>query len=380
MMFNMHDVMLFMTAGLSVLLAVPMLLQSQRRLRDTTLALFILTQGSAALYYVLLFSGAFRLQTLAALAPFQIFPLITLYWLQGLLLYWYAQAMGGHSTRPMKWDIIVAVFLFTEPLLRFLIVWATGNWDDSVGGIQMALPALTASVIYGFRALRFLRRHDQKIRERHSNIDNINLIWLRYVAYGFVGIWCCRLVGVMTVSRFWSEFLSTVANVPEIILIAWMVILGLRHAGYRSRPNEREAKSDLSTDDKRYNPDMLNKLEDIMVRVKVYQDPDLSLEGLADSLGTSPRSLSSLINGHHKQNFYDFVNNYRILEAKSRLQDPENQQLNIQRIFEDAGFRSKSTFNTLFKKVTGKTPTEFRRSSIAMSPIRLDMGGSSGTR
>jgi AraC-like DNA-binding protein len=108
--------------------------------------------------------------------------------------------------------------------------------------------------------------------------------------------------------------------------------------------------------------------------VKLYQDPDLHLDGLADSVGISTRSLSALINGHHKQNFYDFVNDYRVRDAQRQLEDPSLKSKTIQKIFEDAGFSSKSTFHTYFKKVTGKTPSEYRKA--AHSEPEVYLGGS----
>jgi AraC-like DNA-binding protein len=119
---------------------------------------------------------------------------------------------------------------------------------------------------------------------------------------------------------------------------------------------------------------MIEKLDDLMSRVKLYQDPDLHLDGLADSMGGSTRSLSALINGHYEQNFYDFVNDYRVRDAQRQLEDPRLKSKTIQRIFEDAGFNSKSTFNTYFKKVTGKTPSQYRKA--AHSEFDVYLGGS----
>ena len=98
-----------------------------------------------------------------------------------------------------------------------------------------------------------------------------------------------------------------------------------------------------------------------MDEIRVYEDPDLNVEGLADSMGISPRSLSALINGHFNENFYDFVNGYRVREAQRMLRDFTEREQTIQRIFEAAGFSSKSTFNSFFKKATGMTPSEYRR-------------------
>ena len=62
------------------------------------------------------------------------------------------------------------------------------------------------------------------------------------------------------------------------------------------------------------------------------------------------------------QNFFDFINGYRIKEAKRLLVDPKGELLTILAIAEEVGFNSKSSFNTAFKKITGMTPTEYKKS------------------
>ena len=89
---------------------------------------------------------------------------------------------------------------------------------------------------------------------------------------------------------------------------------------------------------------------------------------LASRLAATPRELSEAINGVGKQTFYDFVNHYRREAAKDALiKDPASQVLEI--AF-DCGFNSKSTFNQLFKKATGLTPTAFRRGRQSASDDR----------
>jgi len=61
------------------------------------------------------------------------------------------------------------------------------------------------------------------------------------------------------------------------------------------------------------------------------------------------------------QNFYDFINRYRILEAKQLLTNPKDPKITVLEVLYEVGFNSKSSFNTLFKKYTGLTPTEFRK-------------------
>jgi ligand-binding sensor domain-containing protein/AraC-like DNA-binding protein len=92
---------------------------------------------------------------------------------------------------------------------------------------------------------------------------------------------------------------------------------------------------------------------------KIYLEPDINLHKLANLLQVKPNYLSQVINQYHKQNFYEFINTYRVEEAKRLLKETT---LKIEAVAYDSGFNSLSTFNAVFKKVTGKTPSQFRKS------------------
>ncbi len=101
-------------------------------------------------------------------------------------------------------------------------------------------------------------------------------------------------------------------------------------------------------------------LKELMEDRKLYLKEELTLQDLADELSLSPQHLSMLLNVRFRQNFYNFVNAYRVEEVKRKLADPACTHGNILSIAFGAGFNSKSTFNTMFKKFTGKTPKQFR--------------------
>ncbi len=363
--FNLHDLMLLVTATLALLVALPMLFRRGRRNTDVLLAGFVLTQGFIALYYLVLYADPFRPALLSLLQPFQVMPLIVLYTLQGFLLYWYSGVMGGNRICVSRNELWLLAYLWIVPILALAFLWKYGPRFTGFDGVVLAIPALAASIVYGVLAWRALARHDAQIREQFSNIDDKNLIWLSYSAVGFVGIWLVRLAGMLAgVSmhdngHYWANTISMWSNPPAMILIAWIVILGLtQERAPAARSDDAQDEGDVS---KPVNEEAARRLEELMTRVKVYQDPELNREGLADSLGVSPRTLTTIINGHFGLTFYEFVNQYRVREAMDRLGDTSNAHLTVQRIFEDAGFNSKSTFNTLFKKATGKTPSEYRR-------------------
>ena len=98
-----------------------------------------------------------------------------------------------------------------------------------------------------------------------------------------------------------------------------------------------------------------------MENKKPYLNPNLSLNILANELSISPKHLSQVLNNSFQQNFYRYVNSFRIEECLKKLKAPSQKKINILEIAYEAGFNSKNTFNSAFKEITGMTPTEFRR-------------------
>ncbi len=100
---------------------------------------------------------------------------------------------------------------------------------------------------------------------------------------------------------------------------------------------------------------------------KPYLNPLLSLNILANEISISPKHLSQILNNSIQQNFYHYINSYRIEEVKKKLSDNIKKQGrdNILEIAYEAGFNSKNSFNAAFKKHTGMTPSEFRKRQIS---------------
>jgi AraC-like DNA-binding protein len=104
----------------------------------------------------------------------------------------------------------------------------------------------------------------------------------------------------------------------------------------------------------------LNKILTYMQKDKPYLDSNIRLNTLAINLGISPSYLSQILNLKLNQNFYDFINHYRIKEAMIILSDPKKND-NILSVAFEVGFNSKQTFNSAFKKYTKVTPSQFKR-------------------
>ena len=105
----------------------------------------------------------------------------------------------------------------------------------------------------------------------------------------------------------------------------------------------------------------VKSIEHTMLTKKPYLNPEASIETIAEACGLKPANFSMLLNQFYKQNFYHFISQYRIEEAKRLLADTQKYK-QIADIYKLAGFNSRTTFNVKFKEMTGKTPSQYRRS------------------
>jgi AraC-like DNA-binding protein len=104
-----------------------------------------------------------------------------------------------------------------------------------------------------------------------------------------------------------------------------------------------------------------DKLLVLMVAEQPWLEPELTLAELAQRLRLHPAQLSKIINLGCGQNFNDFVNRYRVEEAQRKLADPRFAHYSLVGVALESGFNSKSTFNRVFKKLTGQVPGELVR-------------------
>jgi AraC-like DNA-binding protein len=211
--------------------------------------------------------------------------------------------------------------------------------------------------------------------------DRTTLAWVRNFVLMVLVIW---LVGAY-------RFLFAYDSRPETMMLlplcfsVWVYVLGYMAL---SRPETlvgagaaadgaapRTAEPGAPSARKKYagsslTPDKaeraLKKLLHLMAAERPYTDGELTLQKLAERLSLPANHLSQLINERLNQSFTDFVNSYRVREAQRLLADPSASHFSVLGIAEEVGFNSKSTFNLVFKKQTGMTPSEFRRAQTAV--------------
>ena len=107
--------------------------------------------------------------------------------------------------------------------------------------------------------------------------------------------------------------------------------------------------------------DYKNKIVSFMKTEKPYLNPDITQSELAKKVNINSHNFSEILYYNFEQNFYSFINSYRILEAQNRIKNPKFSDFKIIAIAFDSGFNSKTSFNRAFKNHTGITPSEYRQ-------------------
>lgn len=104
------------------------------------------------------------------------------------------------------------------------------------------------------------------------------------------------------------------------------------------------------------------RLLEFMEVEKPYLNPELTIQDLAEKINIQKHHLTYIINSGLHKNFFNFVNEYRVEEFKRRVANPNYNHLTLLAIAFDSGFNSKSSFNNIFKNITGQTPSEYKKS------------------
>ncbi len=362
--FNIHDIVLVITAFQLFLLAMLLFFKQEgRQTNHYLLAGFLMLNGIIP-FFMLAFYGPIKgwgsLSALVTILPFLAIP----FFLKGPVLYWYLQSLIHNDFAFKKRDsihliplvmfVVTMIYLYKDPITRN-IAWKSMTWFVLIQYIVIAG--------YGFVCLRKINKYESLISSTFANSEKVDFIWLRLLIGGFFIIWIwgmiTRLVAEVALNFQYANMLGLIEIYVMFILVNMLLFFNLGYASIFSRINWLNSAKDQNKS--QINLSLIGKLERVMKDDKPYLMPDITVEGLASQLEVSAKELSTITNRHYNQNFFEFINSYRIEEAKKLLQDPQNKSKPIQEIYEKAGFNSKSTFNALFKKMAGITPREYRK-------------------
>lgn len=241
--------------------------------------------------------------------------------------------------------------------------------------IIMTVVLLQVSIYWVWSFLKLIW-HKETVEMVLASGEAVNLKWLRYFMIGFL-----VMILLWGTSIFYqSNSLLVLSNSIYFFVIFFLAFHALRQGEvYSFSASERkevqklidEKSADQAEKKKLLSEEKLEEgkqnLTTLMDLQKPYLDKDLSLLKLASALQTTTHHLSYLLNEGYGENFFQFINRYRVEEAKKLLLNPDNSHLNMVGIAYSAGFNSKTVFNTTFKKITGLSPSDFKNQLAASS-------------
>ncbi|MEP5610958.1 MAG: helix-turn-helix domain-containing protein [Cyclobacteriaceae bacterium] len=302
----------------------------------------------------------------------------------GPLLFFYASFLTGNVTAFSKRDLL-HLLPFAACVMLLSPIYLLGG-DEKVelyqryfeSGIPYKLyliwiAASLHNIIYIAAAIKQIQIYRLRIKNTFSNIDRISLRWFKLILSGSLVIWL--IDGYMLSSvllDFDLGFLESLGHLLGYVSTIFIYYIGYRTlkepetssqlilAAYSKEENKKYYRSGLSTSKA---DEYQSALLTFMQEDSPYLNPELTLTDLGQALSAPNNHLSQVLNEKFSQNFFDFINNYRVEEAKQWLSNPAKNQATMLAIAFESGFKSKSTFNAAFKKHTGQTPSEFRKSS-----------------
>jgi AraC-like DNA-binding protein len=220
-------------------------------------------------------------------------------------------------------------------------------------------------IIYGSWSLNLLARYRAELREQVANLESGERWWLFWIVIGFIigALWSLALHLLSgEIGQSLSNAAGITKNYLSYLFVNSLVFISLR---YTQIFDAIKPSAQTQNDSSGIKPELIARIERHMLEQEPYLCTNISLEKLSQQVSIPERTVSKILNRHFGQNFFEFINSYRIEAAKTMLSDPSQAHRSILDVLLSSGFTSKSSFNTIFKKTTGQTPSAFRKTSKA---------------
>ncbi|MCG9970908.1 helix-turn-helix domain-containing protein [Christiangramia crocea] len=236
----------------------------------------------------------------------------------------------------------------------------------------LALTALSGPA-YFLLAFKLFKDFDFQVKNNFSSREDVNPDWLRKLVYSFGAVWTVLIIVAVihhVFNLFSWKFCTDGLFLSLSVFVIMIGYLGLKqkeifidypHKEIDYVTDADTGYSNVLFEDAEANM-YLKKIQGYMEQEKPYLNAHLSLPDLASQLEIPSHHLSRVINERLKLNFFDFINQYRVEEVKTKIANPKFDNLSLLGIAFESGFNSKSAFNRIFKKMTGSTPSAYKRS------------------
>ncbi|SEA09037.1 helix-turn-helix domain-containing protein [Microbulbifer marinus] len=372
--FNIHDVVLLMTAAECLLLSIfQQVLPIRDRNYGRLLTAFLLIVAIASACTLILWNDQFEVAPLfgQVLLPYFLFGALML---KGPAFYLFVSALTQQNMRLQRRHAIhllpalaVILYLFIFDLssddLRRISVAGQGfpaRLVDLVWDLSTVVP-----LAYAVAAVLLLHRYRSELEDEYSHFSTTELDWLNILTYGVLISWGWTLM-VHVLAKYTSvetaDLLGIADNYVAFILINafFAYSLSYAHQLLATQPQQSREPSEEEPSES-----AIDKVRHAMEVEKIYLKKNLNLEQFSSRIELPPKEVSAVINKHFGTNFFEYVNSYRVEAAKALLADPDKANMTVLDVLLESGFNSKSAFHRFFSRLVGMSPTEYRKQELA---------------
>jgi AraC-like DNA-binding protein len=264
-------------------------------------------------------------------------------------------------------------FVIEENSIYKIIRLASYNW-----------PAIVC-VFYIFLIRNSIKRFRFKVAQNFSSQNNLGLVWVHQIFVGYLILFTVDVIFTL-ISVTWPEaykpYFGLANTITYTAFMYFMTIKGklspeiykLKTLKVEPDPDGNDKDAGLLSNTEENDEELLMLSERVVQCIekdKMYLEMGLTVHEVAEKLNTQPYLVSQAINNCLGKNFFELVNRYRVDEAKQLLLNDAYNHLSMMGIGYEAGFNSKTAFNTAFKKYTGLTPSEYKRNKDLAKHLRI---------
>ncbi|WDI31115.1 AraC family transcriptional regulator [Hyphococcus flavus] len=364
----MDQVLLSIGLAITALLGAVVLNRRHARPENIFLAGWLIAYAAAFFGWIaaIMIGGAAAL-VFSAVASSGLMATPALSWL-------YARALSGETPRRVWLHFLPSAANFV--LIAMLgLLSAAQNVNGaviisgpSVLGLLLLLPSLVILAMSGYAVAAWKLAASKKAALKATRSDDA------VAAFDWVRVWSATTLALLTAFLIFNiavnagaVSLSTYLTIVFAMITAQIIFVvyhGLKEnvllGAIKDAPSPASAVAAP--------PEQVTRLASYMEETKPHLDPGLTIDMLADGIGWDRADVTAAIR-QSDANFFDYVNRWRVAEAKALLTAPENGAISVLAIGFDSGFGSKSAFNAAFKKATGETPSQFRQQHRSHKPL-----------
>ncbi|MDO8342019.1 MAG: AraC family transcriptional regulator [Cellvibrio sp.] len=371
--FNIHDVILFMTVAECILLVIfQAILPVKNQLANRLLGIFLLSIAVSSACIMVLWNDDVMLFNLfdETLLPYF---LIIAQLLKGPMLLFYVISLTEDAFKFSRRHLLhllpilisvgwILIFQIDSSDLRFKTIGQTETERQIANGVWHFIKIMP--FFYALAAVNRVRLYRIGLHNQYSNFSPTEPTWLNILSLGFLFTWSFSILVHVVANTVAlgapqiSDLFGITENYIIFILINALFINSVVHT-HKLLTTKPEAPKDKV--DEKLTDSAIQKVQLGMEVQKLFLKQNLNIDEFSKRINLPVKEVSAVINKHYGTNFFEFMNSYRVEEAKRLLGDSQHADMTVMDVLLHAGFNSKSAFHRFFNRLVGMSPTEYRK-------------------